>query len=579
MDLMIKPPCQPVPLNSFRRFCEAARDIAETRGSSRKIDLFAGYLKELEAEEDVRLAAQFLGEGAFSRVSGKRASVGSRTASVAAADFCEIDYERVFKPCRTALGSASEAMEKLMHNIPEAAAKRKPQTLSLQEIQTEFNRLEQARRREEKETLLKQVWSKLTALEIKFYYKILGQSTLRIGFEAKSMVSAIAAAFGRDLQSVRYAHMITGSLGQTAILARNDELGKAQFKMFQPLSFMLATPLETVSDIDLKDYIAEEKFDGMRCQIHINENRAALYSRDLNDVTHMFPELVDVFLHKQLTNTVLDGEVCVYKNNTIQPFLSLQKRLGLKKPSKTVLQEYPVIFISYDILYANGAPAFELKLPDRRKLLESLCIEHQIAITSQFEPRSELFLEQRFKQALVHGNEGLMLKKIDSTYEYGHRGKSWIKVKKPGGSIDTVIMYATAGSGKRGGIYSDFTLGISVKDDERYEEEFIPIGKAYGGYTDAELKRLNREIRPLVVERFGPTISLKPYIVVEIEFDSIQINKRTKAGYTLRLPRFKAIRWDLSPDDADTLEDIERMLRLKLDEKRAEQGDNAAFRL
>ena len=125
-------------------------------------------------------------------------------------------------------------------------------------------------------------------------------------------------------------------------------------------------------------------------------------------------------------------------------------------------------------------------------------------------------------------------------------------------------MYAHAGSGKRGGTFSDFTLGISVREDERYEEEFVPIGKAYGGYTDEELRMLNRRIKELTVERYGPTVGLRPGIVVELEFDGIQINPRTKAGYTLRFPRFRAIRWDLSPEDADTLADVERMVDGKL---------------
>ncbi|MEX2641350.1 MAG: hypothetical protein WD266_11720 [Balneolales bacterium] len=579
MDPMIEPPYQPVPPNSFRLFCETAQQIAGTRGSNEKTELFVRYLKVLTGEKDLQLATQFLGEGAFSRISGKRASIGHRTASVAASSFCEVDYELVFKPCRTALGSASETMEKLMLNIPEAAAKRKPEPVTLQEMESEFIKLEQARKRMDKEALLSRIWSRLTALEIKFHYRILGQGTLRIGFESKSMVSAMATAFDKDIRTVRYVHMITGSLGKTAVLCMRGDLQTARFSMFQPISFMLASPLETASGVDLNQYIGEEKFDGMRCQAHISESRVALYSRDLNEVTHMFPEVVEVFLEKQLSDTVLDGEICVFKDNTIQAFLSLQKRLGIRKPSGTVLQEYPVIFIAYDVLYIHATPVFDRKLPERRTLLESLCARHRIAITSQFDPVDEPYLQQRFNQALGHGNEGLMLKKKDSVYEYGHRGKSWLKVKKPGGSIDTVILYATAGSGKRGGIYSDFTLGVSVKGDDRYQEDFIPIGKAYGGYTDRELKELNREIRSLIVERFGPTLSLKPAIVVEIEFDSIQVNKRTKAGYTLRLPRFKAIRRDLGPGDADTLKDVETLYRLKTDEHRQEQGRNRSFSL
>jgi DNA ligase-1 len=140
-----------------------------------------------------------------------------------------------------------------------------------------------------------------------------------------------------------------------------------------------------------------------------------------------------------------------------------------------------------------------------------------------------------------------------------------------------VMLYAHAGSGKRGGMYSDFTLGISVRDDERYEEEFIPIGKAYGGYTDEELYQLNDKISDLQVARYGPTLALKPSLMVEIEFDDIQVNNRTKAGYTLRLPRFRAIRWDLSPNDTDTLKDVEALYKQKLNKDRKKQQENPSF--
>ena len=210
-------------------------------------------------------------------------------------------------------------------------------------------------------------------------------------------------------------------------------------------------------------------------------------------------------------------------------------------------------------------------------MLERLSESHKLPITNQFEVNSHDHVDDLFERALAHGNEGLMLKKKASTYEYGQRRKSWLKVKKPGGTLDTVIMYAHAGSGKRGGYYSDFTLGISVEEDERYEEEFIPIGKAYGGYTDEEMKRLNDRIKDLAVERYGPTLGLIPEIMVEIEFDDIQVNKRTKANYTLRLPRFKAIRWDLGPKDADTLKDVERMYRQKIEKDRLKQDENPSF--
>jgi len=251
--------------------------------------------------------------------------------------------------------------------------------------------------------------------------------------------------------------------------------------------------------------------------------------------------------------------------------------MGLKKPSQKILKDLPVLFIAYDLLYMDGRPVFDLPIEQRRNRLETLSKRHRIPLSNQFELNDTDVLDNLFDRAIAHGNEGLMLKKRGSGYEYGQRGKSWLKVKKPGGTLDTVMMYAHAGSGKRGGLYSDFTLGISVKNDERYEEEFVPIGKAYGGYTDDELKKMNTEIKKLTVERYGPTLGLIPGLMVELEFDDIQINNRTKAGYTLRLPRFKRIRWDLKPGDADTLKDVERLYKKRVEKERLVQGNNPSF--
>jgi DNA ligase-1 len=563
--------------NTFLQLAKTAQTINETRGSNAKIKICAEYFKLLETDEDLQMAAQFLGEGAFSDVSGKRASVGSRTYSTLAADLCEIDYEKVFKPSKTATGSSSEVIEKLFTNIPESRAKWDPQHISLQEVKSIYDHLEEVSSRADKQEILTNAWIQMTPLEVKYFLRIMGRGSLRIGFESKSIVSAIAKAFKHKVDEVRYVHMLTGSIGKTTVLAQQDNLAEARFNLFQPIAFMLASPIESRAVDNYSNYVAEEKFDGMRCQIHIKGDNVKIFSRDLNDVTQSFPEIVEYFTERSLPEIVLDGEICVFKDDTILPFQLLQKRMGLKKPSKKVLQEYPTLLISYDILFYDGQPIFEKTLAERRTLLSELSSKFNFPITTQQHIRDKDHIDELFELALAHGNEGLMLKHRDSTYEYGQRRKSWLKVKKPGGSIDTIMMYAHAGSGKRGGTYSDFTLGVSVRDDERYEEEFIPIGKAYGGYTDEELKKMNAKIKEITAEKYGPTLGLLPEIVIELEFDDIQVNKRTKANFTLRFPRFKAIRWDLSPDDVDTLKDVEHLYKEKIDQERLSQKDQPSF--
>lgn len=562
---------------SFLSLCELAQSISRTRGNNSKIALCEAYLSGLDDDRDIELAAQYLSEGAFSSVSGKNSAIGHRTIAVLAAEFCEIDYDLVFKPSRTATGSSSETIHRLLENIPEARAKWTQKNLTLQDVDAIYESLFLTKKRELKKRMILDAWASMSPLEVRYFIRIMGQGSLRIGFEEKSVEHAIAKSFKKKIEAVRYARMITGSMGLTAILAKTDQLDTASFKMFSPISFMLATPIESRKVGDLSEYIVEEKFDGMRCQVHISNDKVELYSRDLNMITSSFPEIVEFFLAKQMPDAVLDGEICVFKDNTIMPFQHLQKRMGVKKPSQLLLEEYPVLFISYDLLYQDGKPLFDLRLTERRKKLEKFSKKASFAITSQMHIDEKEDVEFLFNRALDHGNEGLMLKRKDSSYEYGQRRKSWLKVKKPSGSLDTVMLYAHAGSGKRGGSYSDFTLGISVKNDDRYEEQFIPIGKAYGGYTDEELKKMNHLIKELTLERFGPTLLLKPQLVIELEFEDIQINKRTKAKYTLRFPRFKAIRWDLSVNDVDTLQDVEQLYETKLAQERASQGKNPSF--
>lgn len=569
-----------VDVDQFLVFCEVAQLIAETRRTTEKIEFFSSYLKNLTSDRALELACQFMGEGAFSTSSGDRVVIGHTTIAHCACEFLDIDYETVFRPSRIATGSSSEVISKLMNNTISGIRGRKPESISLEALFDQYIVLKNCKKRDEKFTGLKQIWSRLTPLEIKYFIRIMSGGSLRIGFESKSILNAISLAFEGDLEKVRYAHMVTGSLGQTAVLARNKELKTAEFELFRPVAFMLATPYDEKVDTNLTEYYAEEKFDGMRCQLHVSWDRVELYSRDLNLLSPSFPELVNQFIEKGrkgMPEVLLDGEICVFTDNTIQPFQWLQKRMGVKNPNSKLLKEYPVIFVAFDILYHDGETLFKKSLKHRIRTLDSLCKLYDIRRVSRFELNDTKDVESLFKVAISHGNEGLILKNSSSAYEFGQRKRTWLKVKKPGGSLDTVILYAHAGSGKRGGTYSDFTLGIKVENPEEYGQDFIPIGKAYGGYTDEELKRLNSEIRPLILEKFGPTLMLKPKIVVEIEFDEIQVNKRTKAGFTLRFPRFRAIRWDKPANEADTLNEVYRLYELKVKSNRISQRDNPSF--
>ena len=563
-------------VDNFERWAQLVQSIAETRGSNAKIKLCAEYLAQLSPSQ-LALACQYMGEGAFSTISGKRASIGARTIGIAAANYCKIDYDIVFKACRTATGSSTETIQRLFENLPEARQKNSLQHWDLARISELAEELAQTRSRKDKQRILTRIWSGLSPLASKYFLRLLSQGSLRIGFENRSVLQALAKSCQVDYEQLRYVHMLTGSIAKTAELASTNRLDQAQFKLFNPIAFMLAAPMQSRSIKVWDDFIAEEKFDGMRCQLHAHGSKVELFSRDLNVISNQFPELVESFASKDLPPVVLDGEICVFRENTIQPFQELQKRMGVKKPTEALISTYPVIFIGYDVLFLEQESKVSQPLTQRRISIEKLAKTYEFSITNQHAVSSKEQVEHLFEQALAHGNEGLMLKQKNAPYSFGERKNHWLKVKQASGSIDTVILYAQAGSGKRGGSYSDFTLGVSVKEDARYEEEFIPIGKAYGGYTDQEWKQLNKSIKGCIINRFGPTAQLRPEIVVELEFEAIQPNPRTKAKYTLRFPRFKAIRWDLSPKDVDSLKHVEMLFMHHQSKERSPQKSSQSF--
>jgi DNA ligase-1 len=569
-------PYQPIPGYSFLAFSLLVQEISETRDSNDKILIFERYISKIENDNDLMLAVRFISEGAFPKCSEQSTRIGPRTIGLLAASFCNIDYNLVIKPSKKATGSTSETIQLLMENIPEARQGRNPEPLRLTELEQIYTQLAKTHSRKDKQNILSESWKRMTGVEIKYFLRVMSRGSLGISFDIQSIIQALAHNFEFDPDQIRNTYLITGDLGMTAVLAKNDELDKATFNIYRPISFMLASPSYESVDA-LNNYIVEEIFDGLRCQVHAGKSGIRLFSRDHNDISQRFPEVVAFFNRKEFFDTVLDGVLCVYFDEKIQPYQLLHKRIRLKKPAQKVLDTYPVVFIGFDILYHRNETTLHLPLMERRLLLEKISRNNEILVSNQFEVTDQFQLRKLFQRALDHGNQGLILKYKNSMYEFGQRSKSWIKMKQADSSLNTVIMYAHAGSSKCNSFYSDFTLGIRVDDDERYEEEFIPIGKASCCYSNNEMKLLHDKITDLIFDRYGPTLALRPEIVVEIEFDEIQLNRRTKANFTLRLPRFRSIRWDLEKKDSHTLNDVEHLYQKKMNAPRIKQVENPSF--
>lgn len=370
--------------------------------------------------------------------------------------------------------------------------------------------------------------------------------------------------------------MISGSLAATATLSKANNLDGADFKLFHPRPFMNTLPFEDQTISDIKTYLIEENIDGIRCQVHIDREQVRLFTGKSNDITNHFPEVENLLdgIHRPMA---LDGILCAFKDERIFPFQLLQKRLKADRPSKRVLTETPALFIAFDLLYFNDQPFFQCDLSERRSVLETIASTHNLPITNSFKAADPDELDFLLERSIKRGNKGLILKKTGSTYKGGQRDESWLKVKSKRNTLSGVIMYAHTDSGDQRSKYTAFTLGVNVTDDERYDEDFIPIGKIPNTCSAAELEELDQKIQQLTAERYGPTFGLIPEIVVKAEFDRVKVNKRTKANHVLYKPRFKSINYDIPPANSATLKEVEQLFKAEINGTRLKQGANPSF--
>ena len=296
----------------------------------------------------------------------------------------------------------------------------------------------------------------------------------------------------------------------------------------------------------------EDKFDGIRAHAHKSGSRVALFSRTLDDVTAQFPE-VAVALALLPGSFLLDGEILAYRDGRPDSFFRLQRRLGRKAPTPDLLAEFPVTFIAYDCLAKDGQPLFEQPWTARRAALEGIAGAGGLLLSNVERAGTPDELERLFTEARARGNEGLMMKRLDSLYQAGKRGRAWRKFKKPGATLDVVVTAVEQGNGKRAGMLSDYTFG--VRDGDR----IVNIGKAYSGLTDEEIRRMGTRFRKITVGRYGPVRAVAPEVVLEVAFDTIQKSSRHRSGYALRFPRIVRIRDDKTPDQATTIQEVEEL--------------------
>jgi DNA ligase-1 len=328
----------------------------------------------------------------------------------------------------------------------------------------------------------------------------------------------------------------------------------------QPYPFFLASPLEETrfAEEDFARWQAEWKWDGIRAQIIRRAGEYFIWSRGEDLITGQFPEFGPDFLTLP-DGLVLDGEILCWADDRPLNFNYLQKRLGRKRVTQKVMQENPVHFIAYDLLEHEGVDIRDKPLRDRRQLLiDTLRQLHSERVSlSQTVPFASLEeLRSRREESRQQGAEGLVLKALDSPYLVGRKRGYWWKYKVDPMSLDAVLIYAQAGSGKRANLFTDYTFALWQG------EELVPFAKAYSGLDNREIEELDRWIRSHTIEKFGPVRSVQPIHVFEIGFEGISQSNRHKSGISVRFPRILRWRKDKPPQEADTLEAALQLLEM-----------------
>ena len=546
--------------SEFAQFAAIAEAIGRTRAKLEKIRILAEYLGSLNAAQ-LPIAAVYLTGRAFPQSDIRTLQAGWAViirALQGASKLSDADLHRI----TASHGDAGKSTREILQD------RTKPEPFDLTASREFFENVERARGPIAKGELLQRRLECLRPEEGEYLVRIL-TSDLRIGLKEGLVEEAIARAFDAPLNEVKEANMLLGDIGETALRASRKDLATAELSVFRPIKSMLASPEPTAEAIwqrfvdmradasengpeDSPTLYVEDKFDGIRAQLHRTADRVEIYSRDLRVITDQFYDLAE---RARLLpdEVILDGEIIAFEEGRRLTFFDLQKRLGRKNEGPDLFSfasaDVPVRFVAFDLLWRNGRSFLRAPLRERRAQMREIRLPEQFQITEMFPARSATEIDQIFDQARARSNEGLMVKDPESVYSPGRRGLYWFKLKKELATLDVVVVGAEFGHGKRNHVLSDYTF--AVRDES--SGDLLPIGKAYSGLTDAEIAELTEHFKANTLVDHGRYREVKPDTVLEIAFDSIQPSNRHASGLALRFPRIKAIRRDKTAEGIDTL--------------------------
>ncbi|MFQ3670068.1 MAG: ATP-dependent DNA ligase [Verrucomicrobiia bacterium] len=542
---------------SWGEWCEVLEACARTTRRSAKVARLARYfverlgqvggMEELEAGVALVAVERLGGEEDGVRLAVGPALIRRAVQAVAGVDRAE------FREVYLRHGDTGETVGAVL------AGRTRPESATVVEVREALRAVAATREPTRKVALLEELFRRQSGRSGKWLAKVM-TGDLRAGLREGVVEEALAEAFGVKVEEVRWAHLLTGDLAETARRAAEGTLAEATLRVGRPVRFMLASPEpdeEAVMRRAGADWWVEEKLDGIRCQLHRTEDGVRLFSRDLKELTGAFPEIVTAGRGLR-GEWVLDGELLAFDGQRALPFAMLQKRLGRREGDLFLREEVPLVYVVYDCLF-DGRTRVGESLRARRAVLEALFAGGEVPgifrLSAVEEARDAENLAVLFERARRRGNEGLMVKDPEEVYRPGQRGWGWIKLKRAFATIDAVVVAAEWGHGKRKGFLSDYTF--AVRDEGG---GLRVIGKAYSGLTDAELAEMTEVLKRETVEVIkGRLHRVEPRRVIEVAFDSIQASDRHDSGLALRFPRIKRLRPDKGPEEIETLEQCRRL--------------------
>lgn len=528
----------------MKDFTDLFFEIDSTTKTNRKIEALVRYFRNADPA-DAAWALYFLTGQKISR------AVNTRLLREAVVEASGIPLWLV-EECYESVGDLAETVT-LLTPPPTTRDDRPLHEL----IETELLPL-RTRTDEEKTAALLRMWSGLEP-DQRFVWNKCITGGFRVGVSRGLVAKALAKLTG--LAPATISHRLMGTWEPTPddfnrLLSEESEATDPG----QPYPFYLASPLEKEpAELgERSQWLAEWKWDGIRAQMIRRNETGLIWSRGEELITDRFPELKEEM--KQLPDgLVLDGEVLGWSAGAPLPFLDLQRRIGRKNVGKKLLKDVPVIFMVYDLMELDGSDCRELPQQERRKRLEELLpprtTESRIQLSPLVEePTWEALAEVR-NESRKRGVEGLMLKHREARYETGRVRGGWWKWKIDPYTVDAVLTYAQKGHGRRAGLFSDYTFGVWDQG------ELVTFAKAYSGLTDAEMKEVDRFIKANTTDRFGPVRQVKPELVFELACENIQRSSRHKSGIAVRFPRISRRRPDKTPEQANHLEEIKKLLQ------------------